>query len=382
MNEPSEVEAFKIHHIVHTLGSGGAEHVAFELAREQATQGHKVTIWTLGSLAPMSRASLIADQRRMELTRVGCHIQHLPFGARSVLRNGLVMRKKLNSMGMHSSARVILHAHSAVGAAICVVAGQFARFFSIHSSHFNFPRAFLRLLVPFQSALIAGSHTVARELSVALGVEVSSVPYGVVKPSPNRLCSAEIKDAGEIHLLFVGRLVPQKNPLALLEALNILKTRYNVSRAVSLTVIGDGELRTDMESMMRDFSLDEQVEFLGIRDDWTEWLREADYLVLPSVFEGFPIVALEAVAHGTPVILGPFSGAQEFITTYSCGIALAESSGAALAEALEGLLTRPHAREQTLREMSLTAGQFFENHGTRTMANNYGRLYRSVVMRD
>jgi glycosyltransferase involved in cell wall biosynthesis len=100
----------------------------------------------------------------------------------------------------------------------------------------------------------------------------------------------------------VGRLSVEKGQIALLQALEALRQRYPDFPLACVWMIGDGPLRGELENVSRRMGLEKQVVFLGHIDQPAPWIAAADAVCLPSHFEGFPNVMLEAMAMGVPVI--------------------------------------------------------------------------------
>lgn len=103
----------------------------------------------------------------------------------------------------------------------------------------------------------------------------------------------EIKD-NEILLGFCGRLSYQKRPEMLIEIMRCLQTDYRYR----LLIIGDGVLETSMRKLVQEYGLDNRVIFSGKTDQPEQYYQMMDCFVLPSRFEGFGIVLLEAQAAG------------------------------------------------------------------------------------
>ena len=99
----------------------------------------------------------------------------------------------------------------------------------------------------------------------------------------------------------VGRITPQKNPLGIVEIFNRIFARNQNAR---LMWIGDGPLRTEVEEKLRQYHLQEYVLMLGVRQDVSRLLQGIDVFILPSLFEGLPVVAIEAQAAGLRCFLG------------------------------------------------------------------------------
>lgn len=101
-------------------------------------------------------------------------------------------------------------------------------------------------------------------------------------------------------IIGVGRYVAQKNFENIIKAVNILiNEKYNVS----LILVGDGSLRNVYENLINRLGLKERVVLTGYRNNVASFLKAADVLVMPSLYEGFPLVHLEAMYCGVPAIV-------------------------------------------------------------------------------
>ena len=98
----------------------------------------------------------------------------------------------------------------------------------------------------------------------------------------------------------VGRFEEQKNHLFLLE---VFREVARIRKDAVLLLAGDGELRPAAEKQVREYHLQDRVQFLGVRNDVDRLWKAMDIFLLPSLFEGLPIVALEAQASGVYSIL-------------------------------------------------------------------------------
>lgn len=98
----------------------------------------------------------------------------------------------------------------------------------------------------------------------------------------------------------VGRFSAVKNHRFLIE---IFSKYVEESGDARLMLAGDGELREEMEQYAKSLGIYDKVMFLGARRDVPQLLQAMDYLVMPSLYEGFPVTAIEAQAAGLPCIL-------------------------------------------------------------------------------
>ena len=97
---------------------------------------------------------------------------------------------------------------------------------------------------------------------------------------------------------FIGRYVPQKNPLFLIEIFNEIAKRQD--NAV-LVMIGFGELEKEMLSKINAYGIQNKVQNLGRRDDIKQFYNAFDSFLLPSLYEGMPVVGVEAQCCGLPI---------------------------------------------------------------------------------
>ena len=142
-------------------------------------------------------------------------------------------------------------------------------------------------------------------------------------------------------LLFAGRLHPQKNPILAIRALAALNSRMNQPKS-HLLIAGDGELLAASQLEIERTGLSKQVTLLGPLsfNELADLYRLCDAFVVTSAFEAVPIVALEALACGTPVVTTR-CGEMPNIITRNNGVLCDESTPSAIAEALHKVLMHP-----------------------------------------
>jgi glycosyltransferase involved in cell wall biosynthesis len=141
-------------------------------------------------------------------------------------------------------------------------------------------------------------------------------------------------------VIAVGRLTPQKGLETLIEA------APKVARAVpdaGFLIVGDGPLRAGLERAAR--ASGAGVVFAGERRDVQDLMRGARALALPSVYEGLPLVALEAMACGLPVVASGVDGVPEAVEDGETGVLVPPGDAERLADALIGLLRDPAKAE-------------------------------------
>ena len=137
-----------------------------------------------------------------------------------------------------------------------------------------------------------------------------------------------------LNLISVGRFNDQKDYPNLINAFAILKKNNN--GAIKLTIVGDGELKSEIEALIRNLELEEDVTLLGRRSDIPQLLSQADIFVLASKFEGFGLVVAEAMACKCYVVATDSGGVAEVMGNTGKLVPIEDSQ--ALAQALENAI--------------------------------------------
>lgn len=138
----------------------------------------------------------------------------------------------------------------------------------------------------------------------------------------------------EPRLLCVGRLIPIKGHLVLLRALAQARARVP---GVALDVAGRGPLEPALKAYVRELGLEDAVRFLGFVSPVQRAIEDAAVVVVPSLGEGFGMVALEAMERARPVIASSVGGLPEIVADGETGIVVAPADADALAEAIVDL---------------------------------------------
>jgi glycosyltransferase involved in cell wall biosynthesis len=174
-------------------------------------------------------------------------------------------------------------------------------------------------------------------------------------------------------LLTVARFTKQKGHSVLLHALSALGDRITVP--YQLLLVGDGPEREAIESQVEALGLHGQVRFLGEREDVADLLCAADLVILPSLFEGLPLVVLEAMSAATAVVATRIGGTTEALGEDHAWLAEpgdAESLAICLADALED-----GGKRQAIAEHLHT--RFNDQFTASRMAAETVAVYRSLL---
>jgi glycosyltransferase involved in cell wall biosynthesis len=172
----------------------------------------------------------------------------------------------------------------------------------------------------------------------------------------------------------VGRLTEQKGIPYALEAFARAHAQHPDT---TLVILGDGELRTDLEAQAVALGLANAVHFLGWRDDAAAWMNACDIFLFPSLWEGFGLVLLEAMAARLPVVASRVSAIPEVVADGETAILVAPRDVEGFADALARLIADAPLR----RHMGLLGRDRLETHfNVGKMTEETIRLYRDVLV--
>jgi glycosyltransferase involved in cell wall biosynthesis len=239
----------------------------------------------------------------------------------------------------------LLHAHIFNAGFPAVLVGKMNRIPTIVTEQNSaFPRRLLNKRDIFL-ARIAFSHA-AMVLPVSVSLQKAIQSYGIkanFRIVPNVADTMIftppahiIENKETIRLLFVGTLVPVKGLPHLFQALMTVKQMHVNWR---LDLIGDGSERRKYEYLVKEYGLEQYITFHGIKPKTiiSEWMRQADLFVLPSLWDNFPCVLVEAMASGLPVLATRTGGIPEIVTE-DTGVLVPPEDPDSLARALVELI--------------------------------------------
>ena len=317
-------------------------------------------------------------------------LEKSPHPCRAVtMRSRLDVLRNARTIARHArdtNCRLI-HTHTPRGALVGSLSASLAGLPMVHHVHSPTSRDSARKLINGINALVErASLRRARALipvseSLANDLRARGYGDGRIMPIPNgvALCDLPPKPArrGELTVGTVALFRPRKGTEVLLRALARLVAQ---GRAVRLRAVGPfetPEYERSVRALCRSLGLDARVEWRGFRQDVAAELAAMDVMVLPSLFgEGMPMVVLEAMAVGLPVVATRVEGVPEVVRDGQDGLLVQPGDDAALADALGRL-----AAEPSLIEAMGASGRRRqrETFSDVAMAERLSRLYDRVL---
>ncbi len=183
----------------------------------------------------------------------------------------------------------------------------------------------------------------------------------------------EIRSIPGKKIVFAGRLSAEKGVVHLLKAARIILRQYP---ECCFVVLGDGPERASLEAKIAVEQLRDRVVLAGYKNNIMNILKDAEYLVLPSLDEGMPVVVLEAYALGKPVICTRVGGVPEIVSDRTTGLLVESGNIEQLVEANLTLL-----KDRSLTEtLGANAGIYVRKHHTfAAMSERYAVAYRRAL---
>ena len=169
-------------------------------------------------------------------------------------------------------------------------------------------------------------------------------------------------------VLSVGRLVPQKDHLTAIRTIKHLPD-------TALVIVGSGPLEAELQKEAESLGLTSRVRLVGHRSDARALIGAADALLVPSLWEGHPFVAIEAMAASVPVVAASSPGLHEWIIQGENGLLAKVGDHKELAGCLRRL-----SEDQELRARVVAGGAQVANRQTLTaVVDEHLELYESLV---
>ena len=201
-------------------------------------------------------------------------------------------------------------------------------------------------------AVIALTEDMKREVQKIYDREVFVIPNGIDLERFENLSKEDLRSELEIKegkiILFVGTLRPVKGVRYLIEAMKIVTDKNKNKR---LFIVGDGEERGYLESLVRNLNIERYVTFVGKvpNEEVPEYMGASDVFVLPSLSEGFPVTVIEAMASGLPIVATDVRGLSEIIKNGENGFLVKPKNSIEIAEKVLLLLEDDELRRRISR---------------------------------
>ena len=345
-------------HISRTMDIGGAERIVYQLSSDLKDEFDSVHVASTGGLWESELAAQgIQHHKILDIdSKNPVTVLKLLYSIRQIIKNNEI---------------TIVHTHHRMAAFyIRLLKFFYPKLTHVYTAHNVFKDKLPLYRFSLKNAKsVAVGEAVNNNLKEDVGITDSKVIYNgvILKETDDQV--DEIISYDGIKLGCIARLSEQKGLTYLLDAMSLLTIKD-----IRLFIVGEGELREELENKVKELNLQDSVIFLGYRKDIVECINSFDFCVLPSVFEGFGLVAIEAFMNSKTLVATDIPGLNEVVTNKN-GVLVPAKDPAALASAIDKLAT-----DATLRqELASQAKKDYENRFSYPMfLENYRALYREI----
>lgn len=335
---------------IYSMGGGGAERATANLANYWAENGWVIAIVTLSPQCD-DFYELNPSITRISLN-LAANSGNTLIGLAQNLRRVVALRKELRqfspdfALAMMTGANVLL-ALASWGLPNIVTVGS-ERTYPPHYPLGVVWEWLRRNSYRNLDAVVAQTLKGARWLQANTSARRTAViPNPVSWPLTSRiphLAVEKICGDGRKKLLAVGRLSSEKQFTLLVNCFNELASRHP---EWDLIILGEGPLRSSLESQVREIGLENRICFPGRAGNIGDWYESASLYVLCSQFEGFPNTLVEAMAYGLPVVsFDCDTGPGDIIRNGTDGILVPDANSKKLQAKLDELMSNECLREK------------------------------------
>ena len=349
----------RVLHVIQGLETGGAERIVVTLAAEASRAGHEVAV-----ASPPGSLQAELDGVRFEMPFIRRDVRKLPSAVATLA--SIVRRWSPD----------VLHCHQpTMGLVAALATGRGAwrpALVSVHGvqeEDYEQSGRILRLTGFMTVACGPGVETALRDQGVR---RITTIVNGV-SPAPPPATRQELADRFGIPVdvplvVAVGRLAPQKDHATAIRALAALPW-------ASFMLVGDGPLREPLDRLISDLGVGEQVHRVGAQPEARRIIGAADAVVISSRWEGLPLVALETLASGVPLVATDVRGNRELLRDGHDAVLAPPGDPIALARAIEGCLLDDALRSELVAGGFRAAALYTEER----MSSRFFALYRELV---
>lgn len=358
----------KILHISRTMGQGGAEKVVYQICKDvnKNSKDLEMVVTSIGGV------------HEEELSKLG--VKHYQI-ADIDCKNPIVMLKiyfKLRKI-IKSEKIDIVHSHHRMAAFYSRLLNIFHRNIKrVYTAHnvFTNKRSLLRFALK-GSEIIAVGDGVKNNLVDFYGIKNEKVK--IIYNSIDKLKKIEkpkddfLQDSdNKILVGTIGRLTEQKGIDVFISAMAEL---ISENKKIYAVIIGDGELRQELEKLTEKLEIQENVKFLGYRKDVIELIGQMDFIVLASRWEGLPLTPIETFSVGKTIVATNIDGNNEIIRDKYNGLLCEKDNVNELKTKINNLILDKNMRQELEENAKKT---FEEKFSYDAFIKNYQDIYSNL----
>lgn len=344
----------KILHILNSSNYSGAENVVIQIIKKISNEYECAYVSKDGSIRKVVENNMI---------------KFLPTKSTTIFEVLRVVKKFKPD---------IIHAHDYTTSIVCALSGIKTPIIShLHNNspwikkHGIYSFKYLISTLRYRRILFVSSSIIDEYVFGKYIINKSIVISNPINVKDIIFRSKQAKDeSNNVDIIFLGRLTIQKNPLKFIELIKIVVIDYP---NIQVFMIGDGELKDKCLEKIAVLGLSNNIQMLGFMENPYGILSKAKILCMTSDWEGYGLVAVEALSLGIPVVATPVGGIPNIIDD-SCGF-LTDSDGEYISE-INKLLSNNNYREEKSKQ-AIEKSKKLDN--IEEYINRIKNLYREIL---
>lgn len=349
-------------HVITSLRTGGAEKLMVDLLPRLREQGNEVELVVFDGIRTPFYEELEKTGIRIHSFRVGGSVYNI----RNIFALMPLMKKA-----------DIVHTHNTAPQLFAAIANLFVKATLFTTEHNTSNRRRNHpILKPIDKwmyrqyqRIICISDKAEVNLRQYLNLEKDSkivTVYNGVDVSRYNVSGMPMGSTEQKSITMVAAFRSQKDQPTLIRSMALLPDDYRLS----LVGTGDQKLISECKQLVKDLSLEQRVQFLGMRTDVPDILKATDVVVLSSHYEGLSLSSIEGMASGRPFIASDVDGLHEIVLGY--GILVPHEDSQALADAIRHVSENPEYAKQVAARCVERARMY----DICEMAKKYNELYK------
>lgn len=359
------IESQNVLFVVRTMGLGGTENVVLQLCEIFSGKVNKIVVCSSGGV------------HEEKLRKMGIKHYTIPDIASKRPRDMVGCYKKIKSV-IKEEQITIVHSHHRMAAFYAELTAP-KDVIKIANAHNTFQdKKKLTQFAYRNTKLIAVGEMVKKNLTDYFEIPAGqiSVIHNAVKAFDGNIKSIEVlkdeREKGKVLIGNIGRLSEQKGMGNFLDAAAITIKRHPEAFFV---IVGDGELKRQLEEKAIQLKLQKNVLFLGYRNDIQNVMSQLDFIVLSSLWEGLPLTPIEAFSVGKTVIGTAVDGTPEIIKDGANGLLIEPCNIMQLSDSMNYLIQNIEIRNK-LEEKA--EDDFLNRFSFDILKNKYYAFYESL----
>lgn len=347
-------------HLSSSLGGGGAEQMVFQLSKLSRPKDKTIVI---------SVSSVNTLEQKFVDSGIECHFLNITSFKNASLFKGL---EKLHSI-INNEKDIVFHCHQYHGYLLSVFykLKYFKRIPTVFTLHSSTIEKFNRKLVLFLTQIFRNKDIVFSKNAKKWYLKNSKIiPNGVDFNDLSLKNQRTYNSSKPFSFLFLGRLSKEKNPLIMVTVAKKL-LENNISNFI-FNVVGEGNLKEALSNGIAANNLKIHFNLLGFQSNVKAFLEQSDCLILPSFWEGMPMVIIEAAAAKLPIVATPVGSIPDFLSSNNAFLSNHDTF-------YESMISVINNYEQALKKSEILYEEMKHQFHIENVYNKHLKVYKSIL---